>query len=75
MMEVGMEIIQKALEKGEKTLSEYDSKRLLSSYGFPVVREKLVSSRAAAIKAAKEIGLPVVLKGCSPAIAHKTEKN
>lgn len=69
-----MEIIQKALEKGEKTLSEYDSKRLLSSYGFPVVREKLVSSRAAAIKAAKEIGLPVVLKGCSPAIAHKTEK-
>ena len=69
-----MEIIQKALKKGQKALSEYDSKRLLSSYGFPVVREKLVNSRAAAIKAAKEIGLPVVLKGCSPVIAHKTEK-
>ena len=69
-----MEIIEKALKKGQKTLSEYDSKRLLGSYGFPVVREKLVSSRAAAAKAAKEIGLPVVLKACSPEVAHKTEK-
>ncbi len=69
-----MEIIQKALQKGQKTLSEYDSKRLLSAYGFPIVQEKLVKSRAAAVKAAKEIGLPVVLKGCSPEIAHKTEK-
>jgi len=69
-----MKIIQEALKKEQKALSEYDSKRLLSSYGFPVVREKLVSSRAGAIKAAKEIGLPVVLKGCSPEIAHKTEK-
>ncbi len=69
-----MEIIQQALQKGQKTLSEYDSKRLLSTYGFPVVRETLVKSRAAAVKAAKEMGFPVVLKGCSPEIAHKTEK-
>jgi len=69
-----MEIIQEALKKGQKTLSEYDSKRLLSAYGFPVVREKLVNTRAGAVKAAKEIGLPVVLKGCSPEISHKTEK-
>jgi len=69
-----MEIIQEALRKGQKSLSEYDSKRLLHQYGFPVVREKLVANRSAAVKAAKEIGLPVVLKGCSPEIAHKTEK-
>lgn len=69
-----MDIIQEALKKGQKALSEYDSKRLLSAYGFPVVREKLVNSRSGAVKAAKEIGLPVVLKGCSPEIAHKTEK-
>ncbi len=69
-----MEIIEQALQKGQKTLSEYDSKRLLSAYGFPVVREKLVNSRAAAVKATKEIGFPVVLKGCSPDITHKTEK-
>jgi len=69
-----MKIIQDALKKGQKTLSEYDSKRLLRSYGFPVVREKLVHTRAAAAQAAKAIGLPVVLKGCSAAISHKTEK-
>jgi acyl-CoA synthetase (NDP forming) len=69
-----MEIIEQALKKGQKTLSEYDSKRMLSSYGFPVVREELVSSRAGAVKAAKAIGFPVVLKACSPEVAHKTEK-
>jgi acetyl-CoA synthetase (ADP-forming) len=69
-----MEIIQVALKKGQRTLSEYDSKRLLSAFGFPVVQEKLVNTRAAAVKAAKEIGLPVVLKGCSAEISHKTEK-
>jgi len=69
-----MKIIEQAVKKGQKSLSEYDSKRVLSHYGFPVVKEKLVDSRAAAAKAAKDIGLPVVLKACSPAIAHKTEK-
>jgi acyl-CoA synthetase (NDP forming) len=73
-IEGGREIIQEALRRGQKTLSEYDSKRVLSAYGFPVVREKLVESRAGAVKAAKEIGLPVVLKACSPEISHKTEK-
>lgn len=69
-----MEMIAEALKRGQKGLSEFDSKRLLQAYGFPVVREVLVQSRSGAAKAAKEIGLPVVLKGCSPAIAHKTEK-
>jgi len=69
-----MKIIQEALKKGQKTLSEYESKKLLKAYGFPVVREELVDSRAGAVKAAKAIGLPVVLKGCSAEIAHKTEK-
>jgi len=69
-----MKIIEQAVKKGLKSLSEYDSKRVLSHYGFPVVKEKLVDSRAAAVKAAKAIGLPVVLKACSPTIAHKTEK-
>ena len=69
-----MEIVEQAIKKGQRALSEYDSKRLLASYGFPVVREKLVNSRAGAVKAAKAMGLPVVLKACSPEIAHKTEK-
>jgi acetate---CoA ligase (ADP-forming) subunit beta len=69
-----MKIVEDALKRGQKTLSEYDSKRLLKAYGFPTVRESLVHSRTEAGKAAKTIGFPVVLKGCSPEIAHKTEK-
>ena len=56
-------------------LSEYESKQLLSSYQIPVTREKLVENEASLIKAAREIGYPIVLKGCSPDISHKTEKN
>jgi len=69
-----MKSIQAALKKGQKALSEHEAKRLLRSYGFPTVREKLVESRSAAVQTAKAIGFPVVLKGCSPEIAHKTEK-
>ena len=69
-----MEIVAEALKRGQKGLSEFDSKRLLQAYGFPVVHEVLAQSRSGAIRAAKEIGLPVVLKGCSPEITHKTEK-
>ena len=58
-----------------RTLSEYDSKRLLSSYGVPTVSESLAMDAAEAIARAAEIGFPVALKLCSASIAHKTERN
>ena len=69
-----MEIIEKALGEGRSTLSEYESKQLLSAYGIPVTREVLVSDIGGLTAAAGEIGYPLVLKGCSSDIAHKTEK-
>lgn len=66
-------LIQKALASGHGALSEYDSKRLLSAYGVPVTREKLVQTSADAKKAADALGYPVVLKGCAPDLLHKTE--
>ncbi|MFA4916159.1 MAG: acetate--CoA ligase family protein [Syntrophales bacterium] len=60
-------------QKGRKTLSEYQSKKLLASYGIHITREKLVNSEGEAVRTAKEIGFPVVLKGCSPEATHKTE--
>jgi acyl-CoA synthetase (NDP forming) len=57
------------------TLSEFASKQLLASYGIPVSRERLAADAAAAESAATEIGLPVVLKLCGDAIAHKTERD
>lgn len=67
------QIIKKALERGQKTLSEYDSKQVIQSVGVPITREKLARTRDEAVKFAGEIGYPVVLKGCSDKAAHKTE--
>lgn len=55
------------------TLSEPDSKALLAAYGIPLVKETVVNSAAASAAAAKEIGLPVVLKAVSAHLPHKTE--
>ncbi len=67
------EIIDDAVKRGMKTLSEYDSKKVIASAGVPVTREKLARSREEALRFAGEIGYPVVLKGCSADAAHKTE--
>lgn len=67
-------IIGAALKRGEKTLSEHDSKRILAAYGVPVTREVLVSNLTQARAAARRLKYPVVLKACSADAAHKTEK-
>jgi len=69
-----MKIIEKALEEGRSTLSEYESKQVLAEYRIPVTKEALVDDINDLPKAAQEIGYPLVLKGCSSDILHKTEK-
>jgi acetyl-CoA synthetase (ADP-forming) len=70
-----MGIIDEALAKGQRALSEYEAKLFLSEHKIPVTREKLVVGDEEAVKAAGEIGYPVVLKACGPDISHKTERN
>jgi len=72
--ETAVRIIADALAVGRKTLSEYEAKQVLASYGIPVTKECLVENRHDMEKAAGRIGYPLVVKGCSPEIAHKTEK-
>jgi acetate---CoA ligase (ADP-forming) len=54
-------------------LNEADSLALLAQRGIPVVAHRLCRSRAEAIAAFETIGGPVVVKGCSADIAHKSE--
>jgi acyl-CoA synthetase (NDP forming) len=54
-------------------LNEADSLALLAERGIPVVPHRLCRSRAEAIAAFETIGGPVVVKGCSADIAHKSE--
>jgi acetyl-CoA synthetase (ADP-forming) len=68
-----MSIIKEATRRGVKTLSEHQSKQVLSEYGIPVTKEKLARSEEEAVAAAQEIGYPVVLKGSGEALSHKTE--
>lgn len=69
-----MQIIDKALKEGRTTLTEYESKQVLALYNLPVTREELVSRPEDLLKAADQIGYPLVIKGCSAEMAHKTEK-
>jgi len=74
-MKEAQAIIDKALGEGRTSLSEYESKDLLRLYGIPVTREVLVEDRKQFLKAATDIGYPLVIKGCSPDLTHKTERN
>jgi acyl-CoA synthetase (NDP forming) len=58
---------------GRATLSESESKQLITAWGVPVTQEVRVGSAEAAIEAAQRLGYPVVLKVDSPDILHKTE--
>jgi acyl-CoA synthetase (NDP forming) len=61
------------LSQKSGVLSEFESKQLLQYYGIPIAREVLVSNEKDAVEAAHKIGYPVVLKGISTKIIHKTE--
>ncbi|MBW2593077.1 MAG: acetate--CoA ligase family protein [Deltaproteobacteria bacterium] len=69
-----MNLIKKAVKKGHSALSEYESKKVLSEYGIPCTWEIMVTNLRELEDAAEKIGFPLVLKGCAPKIAHKTEK-
>jgi acetate---CoA ligase (ADP-forming) len=56
-----------------RTLTERQSKQILAEYGIPIALESLATSAEEAVRIAREIGYPVVLKIESPEIAHKTE--
>ena len=62
------------MSTSSRTLSESDSKELLSAYGVPFAPERKVSTADNAVAAANEIGYPVVAKLGGDSIAHKTER-
>jgi len=68
-----MKIIEDALKRGDKALNEYESKRLLDAYSIPVTKEIVATGITEALSFAKQIGYPVVLKGSSRTLTHKTE--
>jgi len=66
-------LIEKARGEGREILTEFESKQVLAAYGLPVAKTIIAADADAAVKAAGEIGYPVVLKLFSETITHKTD--
>jgi acetyltransferase len=66
-------ILSEARQQGRTLLTEYESKQLLAAYGIPTVETRIAVTEDDAVKAAEEIGFPVVLKLHSLTITHKTD--
>jgi acyl-CoA synthetase (NDP forming) len=67
------EIIAKARSEGRRFLPEPEAHAVLRAYGLPMSRSGYARDEAEAVRAAREIGFPVVLKIVSPQIVHKVD--
>jgi len=67
------DMIRSARASGRTLLNEFESKRIIEAYGIPVVETRMAADEEEAVRAAEQIGYPVVLKLASGTIAHKSE--
>ncbi|HEX3013480.1 MAG TPA: acetate--CoA ligase family protein, partial [Methanobacterium sp.] len=70
--EIVKNIIQEAQEKDMYTLG-LESFDILKSYGIPTVGTAITKTLEDTVKAAEEIGYPLVMKIVSPQISHKSD--
>jgi acetyltransferase len=66
-------ILMSSRQAGRTILTEAESKELLAAYGIPTVPTHIAVSPEEAIRLAKQVGYPVVLKLHSEMISHKTD--
>jgi acetyltransferase len=66
-------VLAKLRSSERSTLSEYESKQLIASWGIPITREDRAASPEEAVNIACDIGFPVAMKVDSADILHKTE--
>jgi 4-hydroxybutyryl-CoA synthetase (ADP-forming) len=66
-------VLSTVYDEGRTNLLEDEGYSVLQAYGFPVPKSKLVNNEDDAVKAATEIGFPVVMKITSKDIIHKSE--
>ncbi len=70
---VAADIIQRARSERRAKLSEIEALQLLAAYDIPVAEARLARDADEAVRAAGELGYPVVLKVVSRDISHKTD--
>jgi 4-hydroxybutyrate---CoA ligase (ADP-forming) len=67
------QIFESVKKQGRNNLLEEEGYEVLRAYGFPTPKSILGSTEDECVKAAKEIGYPVVMKIASPDIIHKSD--
>ncbi len=65
--------IEEVKKDGRLSMSEEEGRAILKAYGVRTPDEKHANSREDAVKAARSIGYPVVMKVSSPDISHKSD--
>lgn len=66
-------IFDKVKKDGRPNLLEEEGQEVLRAYGFPLPKSALAKTENEAVKIAKKIGYPVVMKIASPQIIHKSD--
>ncbi len=66
-------IFDKVKKEGRPNLLEEEGQEILKAYGLPLPKSALAKNEQDAIKLAKKIGYPVVMKIASPQIIHKSD--
>ena len=66
-------IFDKVKKEKRPNLLEEEGQQVLKAYGLPLPKSALAKTEADAIKIAKQIGYPVVMKIASPQIIHKSD--
>jgi len=59
--------------KTKKTLTEFDGKQLLSTYGVSIPEGELVTSVEGALRTAEKLNYPVTVKVSSKSLIHKSD--
>ncbi|HSX26121.1 MAG TPA: bifunctional acetate--CoA ligase family protein/GNAT family N-acetyltransferase [Chlamydiales bacterium] len=67
------QIIDQARKEKRTILDEYESKRVLESYGIPTVETRIAKSGEEAAQIAEKMGFPIVVKLYSHTITHKSD--
>jgi len=66
-------IFDKVKQEKRQNLLEEEGQEVLRAYGLPLPQSALAKTEQEAVKIAKKIGYPVVLKIASPQIIHKSD--
>ncbi len=66
--------IEATLAAGRETMAGPELEALLTAYGIPTVPAQVVTSRDEALKAAKRLGFPLVMKVEAEEVVHKSDR-